>query len=123
MNFSFITLYTNNIDIAHSFYTEIVGLKETRRFSPGNNIRIIFLSDGNHFNLELIENGENWGGLSDKWPFTMAFHTDSIEKTENFLKSKNISFEPPVHIPGGPSMIFIKDPDGVRIMMTTAQAH
>lgn len=123
MNFSFITLYTSNIDTSSSFYTEIVGLKETRRFSPGDKMRIIFLSDGNHFNLELIENGENWSGAGDKWPFTMAFHTDSIEKTEDFLKSKGISCEAPVHIPGGPSMIFIKDPDGVRIMMTTAKAH
>ena len=111
MQFLWCTINVMDIEASIRFYTQIVGLSVTRRFSePG--AELAFLGDG-ETKLELIQGKAvpaSGGGVS------IGFKVESLEEKMDFVQSHGV----PVHSgPFAPSprtrFFFVADPDGILV--------
>lgn len=114
MNFCWCTITIQNVEASTKFYTEIVGLAITSRFSPRPGMDIVFLDDQKGSQIELIKFADR-AAPSSREGLTLGFEVESLEDTLAMLSLKGIA------VTGGPFVspavkyIFVKDPDGVSI--------
>jgi lactoylglutathione lyase len=101
-----------NLEKSANFYTEILGLREVRRFSPQPNLTIAFFRGEGEAMIELIE-GEN----SDKRGlFLIGMEVEDMDEEVANLKANGVELtRGPFGAPEGPRIAFLNGPDGVEI--------
>jgi len=100
------------------FYTDILGLKEVRRFSPYEGMTIVFLKGESDGMIELIEGVEKSEPemKGRKGLFLVGLEVSDMDKTAKELQEKGIKFvRGPIDTPGGTKIAFLKDPNDVEI--------
>jgi len=118
MKVSFTTITVRDLEKSVKFYTEIIKLKEMRRFSPQKGITIVFLKDEENGRIELIEYEQGkMNGVSDlASKVSIGFSVDNIGDCIIMLEEINIEIiRGPIQTPDGQKFLFIHDPDGVEI--------
>ncbi len=114
MKFCWATLRVTSLEESIKFYTEIVGLKETRRFPYGPGGVIVFLGEG-ETEIELIyHEGRVDSNMGED--ITLGFEVDSVEEMITSLKEKGIAihsgpFQPNPHV----KFFYMLDPNGLKI--------
>ena len=102
----------NDLDESAKFYTEVLGMVETRRFSPQPGLTIAFFQGEGEAMIELIEGEENGKtGL-----YMVGMEVVDMDADLESLKSKGVELtRGPFGAPGGPRIAFLAGPDGVEI--------
>ncbi len=108
-------LNVSNLDRSIAFYSDIMGLKLTRRFEvKQNNAEIVFMEDGENKAIELthwrdkekIVEGDNFDHI--------AFGVRDVPATIEQMRAKGVTIAmEPFSLQGSTRKIaFVKDPDG-----------
>lgn len=114
MNFCWCTITTGNLVESMKFYTEVVGLSLSTRFSPRPGMEIVFLVDEKGNEIELISFGDD-AEVVEKKGISIGFEVSSLEDTLALVASKGVAVaEQPVISPVV-KYFFVKDPNGVTI--------
>ncbi len=115
MKYGFVTITVKDMEESSKFYTDVLGLKEVKRFSPQPGVDIMFLKDEEGSAIELITHGGHEAACGSI-PVSIGFNVDSLEDTVVMLKDKNVAISRgPLGAPGGVRFLFVKDPNGVEI--------
>jgi lactoylglutathione lyase len=116
MNFCWCTINVKDVEKSIKFYTEMVGLKLDRRYSPRPGMELVFLDDENGNEIELIKPlGEIL--QSDKENISIGFKVDSMDEAIKLAKSKDIDIVEGPFIMPNIKFFFVRDPDGFRIQI------
>jgi lactoylglutathione lyase len=110
-----------DLDATIAFYTEFIGLRETRRKDIGDEATLVFLTDPEgHYNLELTCNhGKTDYTLGDQFGH-LAFFTDDLEAVVQEVEKRGWWYRrsrPEL----SSSYIFVKDPDGYDVEILQAR--
>ncbi len=115
MKIDFITIFTNNISESIDFYSDILGFTVTSTVDAGNGVTLVFLTDGNGGNIELIDQGVE-RPAAQNCPVALTIKVDSIEMAIELTTSKEITPAlGPKTMENGIKILHIKDPSGVTI--------
>ena len=113
-----IAVVTTDVERAATFYTEVLGFKETLRLETTHSGTIVFVS-ANGTKLELFgggkpkESGEGEGKVG--YPH-VALLVDDVDGEYERLKALGVEFDvPPTDAESGIRRAFFKDPDGNRL--------
>jgi lactoylglutathione lyase len=103
-----------NLEESYRFYTNIVGLKETRRFPSGPGREIVFLGNG-ETEVELIYNEEK-KEVNMGQDISLGFEVESVDKKMEELETKGVAilsgpFSPNPHV----KFFYVLDPNGLKI--------
>lgn len=100
-----------NLDESAKFYRDILGMEETRRFSPRPGLTIAFFQGDGEATIELVEGEEGKNGL-----YMVGMEIDDMDAEVSNLKAKGVELtRGPFGAPGGPRIAFLRGPDGVEI--------
>jgi lactoylglutathione lyase len=116
MKFLWTTIHVKNLDESVAFYSDLTGLKVTRRFPAGPGTEIAFMGNGgdNETLIELIADSN--GIVSHGESVSIGFAVDSAEAMLDTVKSKGIPVHSgPVQTPRGSKFFTIKDPNGLTV--------
>lgn len=120
MNFCWTTLRVRNLESSLQFYHEILGLPVSSRHG-GNGTEIVMLGEDDKPKIELLYDG-NSRAANPNANISIGFAVDSLEKTMELLKSKQISV---VRGPIAPNphvrFVFVHDPDGVEVQLVESR--
>ena len=114
MNIGFLTIHVRDIAASIDFYEKILGMKVTRRFSPGPGMEIVFLSDGSGGTVEFIrsENDKMYSGEG----LSLGFYTDDMDKIIAHLKAHNVPvLSGPAVTPDGTKLLSARDINGLEL--------
>jgi len=101
-----------NLEKSANFYTEILGMKEVRRFSPQPNLIIAFFQGEGEAMIELIEGEE----ADKRGLFMVGMEVDDMDAEVANLKANGVELtRGPLGAPGGPRIAFLEGPDGIEI--------
>lgn len=108
-------LRVKDLEKSVEFYTNFIGLKETRRKPIGDEATLVFLTDGaGHYAIELTHNhGVDDYELGDQFGH-LAFHVEDLEAVIKQVEEQGWWYRksrPEL----SSSYIFIKDPNGYDI--------
>lgn len=116
MHIEHVTIRVKDMEESLKFYSEIIGLKETRNIRPREGFNIVFLDDPKGGTVELIEDA----GFNESFDYKkndqmhIGFAVDSVEETMAFIKSKGIEIaRGPIEGAGGVVFFYVYDPNGV----------
>ena len=114
MKFCWSTLMVKNLEESLEFYSEIVGLNLSKRFSAGPGVEIAFLGDG-ETKIELVCN-KALSEVDLGHDISLAFEIESVDDMMTFVKEKGIAihsgpFSPNAFI----KFFFVLDPNGLKI--------
>ena len=113
MKLELVTIAVNNLEESVVFYTEVLGLIETRRINPFEGVDIVFMRDEEGSIVELIKRSmrKETENKAEATRVSMTFGIEDIESVKLMLTGRNIE------IVDGPmeNYIFIQDPNGIRI--------
>jgi lactoylglutathione lyase len=114
MHFCWVTINVKDMEESLSFYRDIVGLPVNRKMKPRPGMEIIFLgSDGVEVELIKDEEGSNPFFGDD---ISLGFTVDSVDKTIEFLASKNIPIDSGPFQPNPMTKFFyVLDPNGLQV--------
>jgi lactoylglutathione lyase len=108
-----VAIAVENMEESTKFYTEILGMKEVRRFSPQPSLTIALFKGEGEAMIELIENEADKKGL-----FLVGLEVEDMDAEVVNLKAKGVELtRGPFGPPGGPRVAFLDGPDGVEIEM------
>lgn len=114
MRFCWSTISVKNLEESLTFYKEIVGLKEGRRFQAGPGTEIVFLGEGETL-VELIYN-ENKKEVTIGPDISLGFMVSSVDEKLALMKEKGIALQGGVIQPNSHMKFFsVADPNGLRI--------
>lgn len=114
MKFCWSTITVKNMEESLTFYKEIVGLSENRRFQAGPGTEIAFLGEG-ETKVELICN-ENKKEVTIGPDISLGFMVSSLDEKLALMKEKGIALLGGVMQPNPHTKFFsIADPNGLRI--------
>jgi len=115
-----VAVHVQDLDASCQFYREILGLEEIPRPAfpfPGTWFRY-----GTQQELHLIVDKEPES--RDKGVGTHhALEVDSVETAQKELDTKGITYRGPFNRPDGARQIFLQDPDGHTIELTSNLPH
>jgi lactoylglutathione lyase len=116
MRFCWSTLHVSDLAESKDFYTGVIGLKVDREFSPNENMKIAFLSNGDT-QIELIEEkGKEKSDIGDD--ISWGFETESLEDVMKTLEKRNIEIAAgPVQLSPQVRSLFVKDPNGLTVQI------
>ncbi|RLG30589.1 VOC family protein [Methanosarcinales archaeon] len=118
MKVSYAAITVKDLEESVKFYTEILGLKEVRRFSPHERMTIAFLKGEGNGMIELIEGMDKseWKIDSGQALLLVGLEVSDMDATVQALWGKGIDFtRGPIEVQGGTKIAFLKDPNGVGI--------
>ena len=117
MKFCWTTVLVSNMEASLAFYTDIIGLEVTRRFSPPSGGDIAFLGRGDT-QLELISRPGS--DIQSSPSMTLGFASDvPLEEVMSVMEEKGIDivsgpFQPNDHI----RFFYIRDPDDYNVQIS-----
>lgn len=116
MKFLWTSIYVKNLDESIAFYSNLLGLKVTKRFPAGPGMEIAFMGNGinNETLVELLADSNN--SIFNYSEFiSIGFAVDSVDAMLDTIKSKNIPVHNgPFETPGS-KYFCIKDPNGLNV--------
>ena len=116
MKFLWTSIYVKNLDESIAFYSNLLGLKVTKRFPAGPGMEIAFMGNGinNETLVELLADSKN--SIFNYSEFiSIGFAVDSVDAMLDTIKSKNIPVHNgPFETPGS-KYFCIKDPNGLNV--------
>jgi len=110
-----------NLDATLDFYTNFIGLEETRRKDIGDEATLVFLADDQgHYNIELtVNHGKDDYVLGDQFGH-LAFFTDDLDEVVAEVERRGWWFRR-----SRPELasryIFVKDPNGYDVEILQAR--
>lgn len=114
MKFNHVTLSVADLEASVSFYKDIVGLEEQRRFPAGPGREIVFLGSGDT-QVELIGGASHDGAELGKG-LSMGFVAESLENLIALLLDKGYETDGKIISPQpNVRFFFAKDPDGYNV--------
>ena len=118
MKIDFITINTSNktkLEESITFYTNVLGFSLDKRVPAGENITLVFLSDGAGGSIELVDGGPSHPNHSD-CPIAITITVDSMSDIEKLVEENSliVTFGPKT-MPSGVSLLHVSDPNGVTI--------
>jgi lactoylglutathione lyase len=118
MKYCWCTIMVRDLDASLAFYQNVLGLKIGRRFQSPDGADIVFLSDGDSAEVELIRNEKavkyEGRGLS------LGFQTPNLADAMAAVKAKGIEIvRGPIKVGGGTEFFYVRDPDGVEIQIVS----
>lgn len=113
MHFKFLTIFVENIEASINFYTDIAGLKITKRFKPGN-LEIAFLADSDgDTEIELIQ-APAGTPLCKGQGMTICFEAEDIGSILDKVSKKGL-IHTEVDSHGDDRFFYTEDPNGLSI--------
>ena len=113
MKFVYATISVKNLDKSLTFYRDLIGLPENRRFKAGPDTEIVFLGSG-ETEVELIYNTKQ-NAVSFGRDISLGFETSSLDETLKLMKENNVETGEVFSPAPGVRMFFVSDPNGLRI--------
>lgn len=114
MNFCWCTITTQDVEASIKFYTEIIGLAITSRFSPRPGMDIVFMDDQKGNQVELIEFGNRKSPIIREG-ISIGFEVDSLEDALDLVGLKGVPVVDGPYTTPKVKYFFVKDPDGVSV--------
>lgn len=110
------TINVTDLEQSEDFYKNILGLKETERLTPSEDMTIVFFSDDKGFLIELIENKEaaNYLGYNG---VSVGFETERYDEILRLSTNKRILLSKPQQITDTLECFFVRDPNGFAIQV------
>ncbi|QSX09351.1 VOC family protein [Alkalibacter rhizosphaerae] len=116
MSFLWYTFKVVNMEKSVKFYTDIVGLKEQRRFNPSPTTEIVFLGDEEGTKVELIFDRTNKARLEYPDHMSMGFSIDDIEEKIKEVSQKGYAVHSgPIKPNANTEFFFVLDPNGMKV--------
>jgi lactoylglutathione lyase len=116
MKIGFFTINTEKIEESKKFYIDIFGFHVEREFPPDAGMRIIFLSDGEGGEIELIDRGEPVESCSHR-NVSIGFRVTDVEETHGMLLEHQVQIlSGPIAVPSGVKLLHALDPNGVPLV-------
>jgi len=118
MRVAFTTIEVKDLEESVDFYTQVLCLKEVKRFSPSPTMKFVFVQGEGGGIIQLSENSN---ALKEVSTGTYALKAvgiavENLKGIVSCLKENNVKFlSELIETPGGIKMLFIKDPNGVTI--------
>ena len=116
MKYCWCTIMVRDLEKSLAFYQSVLDLKIKRRFKTPDGAEIVFLSDGDSADVELIYNEKavKYEGKG----ISLGFETANLADAIASVKAKGIEIaRGPIKVGGGTEFFYIKDPDGVDIQI------
>lgn len=116
MRFCWYTIKTKEMEKSREFYGGFLGMRAERSSSPAPGTEIVFFSDENRMEVELISKEEipEWQG---ECPVTIGFRTDGFDRLLDESREKGILDLSPVRMGKDMECFFIHDPNGVKLQI------
>ncbi len=114
MNLSFVTINVRNIDDTVRFYSDVIGFRITRTFSPQPGMTITFMEDDQGHLLEFIGNdkGDTFSGKG----ISLGFYVDDMAKTLAHLEHHKVEIlSGPIKTGSGVELLHARDLNGVEL--------
>lgn len=114
MKFCWATISVKDMEASLTFYKDIVGLKENRRFKAGPGIEIAFLGEG-ETQIELKSSAQA-GEINMGADISLGFEVASVDELMAGLKEKGIAIHSGPFSPSPHNKFFyVLDPNGLKI--------
>lgn len=116
MMFKWTTLTVSDMEKSLAFYTQVVGLKVLRQFSPMPTTEIAFLTDGESAtHLELMSHNRAEDIVASP-RVSMGFTCDNLEVKMGLCKSEGYTIDENIYSPApGMKFFYAYDPDGFKV--------
>lgn len=116
IDIKWVTINVTDLEQSEDFYKNILGLKETERLTPSEDMTIVFFSDDKGFLIELIENKEaaNYLGYNG---VSVGFETERYDEILRLSTNKRILLSKPQQITDTLECFFVRDPNGFAIQV------
>ena len=113
MKIKWCTIKVSNMERSAKFYRDFLGLKTQRTFSPFPGTEIMFLTDENGMELELLCSIDNVqpGNVS------VGMESDDYERLLETAGAEGFPVSGPTVMGGEMECFFVSDPDGVQIQV------
>ena len=116
MKLSWCTIHVHDMEQSKSFYGKFLGLRKTRSFSPQKGTEIVFFSDKDSIEIELIHNEK--APLSEgTCRVSLGLRTKNFDELLVKAKEGGFSLSGPLILGEDMECFFLQDPDGVGIQM------
>lgn len=100
-----------SIEESSKFYTDILGMKEVRRFSPQPGLTIAFIQGEGEAMIELIEGESGKKGL-----YLIGMEVEDMDSEISKLENNGVTLtRGPIRTPGSPVIAFFEGPNGEEI--------
>jgi len=116
MKYCWCTLQVRDMNASLQFYQTVLNLRINRRFMSPDGSDIVFLSDGDAAEVELIHNEKSL--KFEGQGISLGFQVNDLASTLAEIKNKGVEIaKGPFKVGGGTEFFYIKDPDGVDIQI------
>lgn len=112
MEFEYTTILVKDMEKSLDFYMNTLGFKMEKQLNLENKT-INFLKSENGSGVELIKEDNPDIGL-----YGLAFHVEDVRKEAQVLKEDNPELEIAIEETPNTTLAFIKDPNGVNIVLS-----
>ena len=112
MRFAHVTLSVLNMEESLHFYEGILGLPLKRRMPGGPDRELAFLGNENETEVELISGKSN---VSFGQDISIGFVVEDLDQTIQYLRDNGIDAGEVLSPNPSMKMIFISDPNGMRV--------
>ncbi len=116
MKYCWCTINVNDVEKSIKFYTELVGLSVESRFSPRPGMEIVFLTDDEGSEIELIKQLQPCE-KEDHEGFSMGFEVASLEDAMSLAAMKEVAVIEGPFITPSVKFFMVRDPDGFKIQI------
>jgi lactoylglutathione lyase len=116
MKFLWVTINVKNMEESIAFYSDLLGLKMTKRFPAGPGVEIAFMGNGADGET-LVELLADSSAANHGESVAIGFAVNSVAEMLDKIKSKSIPVHSgPIETPG--SIFFtVKDPNGLNVQL------
>lgn len=117
MKVGFTTIEVKNLEESVNFYTNILSLKEVKRFSPNPAIQMVFLRGEGDGVIQLMTSDASEEVTTGAYALkAVGIQVENLKELAITLKEKNVKFLGNLmETPGNVNILFIEDPNGVRL--------
>ena len=112
MRFAHVTLSVKNMEESLHFYEKIIGLPLKRRMPGGPGRELAFLGNENETEVELISGKD---AVSFGQDISIGFVVENLDETIQYLRDNGIDVGDVMSPNPSMKMIFINDPNGMRV--------
>jgi lactoylglutathione lyase len=119
MKLDFVTIQVADIEKSIDFYTRVLGMSVSRRFSPRPGMEIAFMGEGAQVELIRDPQARSFQGRG----ISLGFHVADIEETLALLKENQVEIvHGPAAMPSGVKLLHARDLNGVELGFVQQEA-